>query len=268
VTQPGVRGYNSRGMFYGTNNSAAHLVLLVLGSVPLWADVCEGLPSGPGDMSKYLDRPMTSVFRMSVKSGGPVFRITVRPLLYSYRNESVHAGDIEIARCQDGKRIQTLQIQAWQPINFGATFVAQDINFDSYNDISVLSEFAAKYGSRFYWVYDPRSESFTENALTRQLSENCLGRDWHGGCWKADTIEFNSSKREIKVHYLIGVGECGSPVDRYRVQNGRLVVVHKEVLEMNTQKCTITVSDLTGDKLRVTVHTFDNKGQPLRSPGR
>jgi hypothetical protein len=67
---------------------------------------------------------------MSVKFGRPEFRITVHPLLYSYKNEPVHAGDIEIARCQDGKQIQTLQIQAWQPINFGATFIAEDINFD------------------------------------------------------------------------------------------------------------------------------------------
>jgi hypothetical protein len=244
-------------------------VLLVFGSLPLCAQVCNGLPSGPGDISKYSDKPVTTVFQMSVKSGGPVFRITVRPLLYSYQREPVQAADIEIASCQDGKHIQVLQIKAWQPINFGATFVAQDINFDGYNDFSVLSEYAAKYGSRSYWVYDPRSESFTESALTRELSENCLGREWHGGCWKADAINFDSSKREINVHYLIGVGECGSPVDRYRVQGDRLVVVHKEILEMNPEKCTITVSDLTRSRMRVTaVHRFDSMGQPARARDR
>lgn len=241
-------------------------VPVVFGTVPLWAQVCNGLPSGPGDMSKFLDKPVTRVFRMSVKSGGPEFRITVHPLLYSFQNDPVHAGDIEIARCQDGKQIQTLQIQAWQPINFGATFVAEDINFDGYNDLSVLCEFAAKFSSRSYWVYDPRSESFIENELTHELSENCLGREWHRGCWKANAIEFDSSKREIKAHYLVGVGECGSPMDRYRLQGDRLVVVHKEVLDMNPEKCTITVSDLIGNSMRVmAVHRFDGKGQPLRS---
>jgi hypothetical protein len=244
-------------------------VVLVFGIVPLRAQVCDGLPSGPGDISKFLDKPVTAVFRMSVKSGGPEFRITVHPLLYSQKNEPVHAGDIEIARCQDGKQIQRLEIRASQSINFGATFVTEDINFDGYNDFSVLSEYAAKYRSRSYWVYDPRSKSFTENVLASELNENCLGREWHGGCWKANTIEFDSINREIKVHYLIGVGKCGSPVDRYRIRDGRLVVAHKEALDMNPNACTITISDLKDSRMRVTaVHRFDGKGQPLRSPGR
>ena len=29
-----------------------------------------------------------------------------------------------------------------------------------------------KYGSRSYWIYDPRSKSFVENGFTRELSEN------------------------------------------------------------------------------------------------
>jgi hypothetical protein len=71
-----------------------------------------------------------------------------------------HAGDIEVAHCQDGKPLQVLRVTADQPINFGATFHAEDINFDGYLDFSVLTEFAAKWGSRSYWVYDPASGLF------------------------------------------------------------------------------------------------------------
>jgi hypothetical protein len=242
--------------------------LLVFGSLPLWAQVCTGLPDGPGDTSKFLDKPVTRAYRISVTPGGPAFRVTVYPLLDHNENRPVHAGNIEIARCQDGRRIQILPIQATQPINFAATFVAQDINFDGYTDFSVLSEFAAKYGSRSYWIYDPRSESFVVNGFTRELSENCMGNEWHGGCWKANTIDFDPGRREVSLHYLIGVGQCGGPVDRYRIQDGQLIVVHKEVLERSPEKCTITVSDRTGSTMRVTaVHRFDGNGSPLGSSG-
>jgi len=43
------------------------------------ADVCRGLPSGPPTGSNYLDTPRPLAFRISVKPGGPAFRITVRP---------------------------------------------------------------------------------------------------------------------------------------------------------------------------------------------
>ena len=195
----------------------------------------------------------------------PSIRITVRPLLYEFRQDPTHAGDIEIARCLDGKHVQTLDIEAWQPINFGATFVARDINFDGFKDIAVLAEFAAKFGSLSYWVYDPGSGTFIQNELTRELSENCLGRDWHGACWKSDSIDFDAAKREITVHYLIGVGQCGSPVDRYRIENGRLRVVHKAVVEMNPESCTVTIWDLVGNEMRVTtVQRFDGNGELLR----
>jgi hypothetical protein len=242
--------------------------LLFFGGLPLSAQVCNGLPGGPGDSSKFLDKPVTKAYRISVTPGGPAFRVTVHPLLDHNENRPVHAGNIEIARCQDGRQVQILSIQASQPINFAATFVAQDINFDGYADFSVLSEFAAKYGSRSYWIYDPRSESFVENGFTRELSENCMGSEWHGGCWKANTIDFDPGRREVSVHYLIGVGQCGGPVDRYRIQDGRLIVVHKEVLERSPEKCTITVSDRTGSTMRVTtVHRFDGKGSLLGSSG-
>jgi hypothetical protein len=102
----------------------------------LWADVCGGLPTGDPKALNFwggTDKlPPPASFQLSVKRGGPAFRITVRPLAFDYKRNgvAVHAGDIEVARCQDGKQLQVLPILAWQPINFGASFHADDINFD------------------------------------------------------------------------------------------------------------------------------------------
>ena len=172
---------------------------------------------------------------------------------------------MEVAACEDGKQLQVLPVMAWQPIDFGATFAAHDINFDGYLDFSVLTEFAGKWGSKSYWVYDPPSGRFIENALTHALSENCLGTEWHGTCWKANSIDFDPGKREISAHYLIGVGDCGSPADRYRVEDNRLVVVHKEILTMDPDECTVSVWDRIGGSLRPTiVRRFDARGRPVK----
>lgn len=240
----------------------ATAALLALGILPLRAGICNGLPSPPVDAAHFLDQPSTAAYAVSVATGGPSFRITVRPLLREYVRAPVRAGVIEIARCGDGALVQTLGIQAWQPIHFAATLLAQDIDFDGYKDISVLSEYAAKYGSRSYWIYHPPSRTFIENDVTRELSENCLGREWHGGCWKANTIEFDPVKREINVRYLVGVGQCGSPVDRYRIRDHRLMVTHKEVRQLESGKCTMTIFDRIGETMRVTaVRRFNQKGR-------
>ncbi len=197
-------------------------------------------------------------FKLSVGQGGPAFRITVRPIWQLNAGLPIvadddHAGDIEVAHCQDGKPLQLLRITADQPINFGATFHAEDINFDGYLDFSVLTEFSAKSGRRWYWVYDPASGLFVENELTRELSENCLGPEWHGGCSQASFINFDQNKREISANYIPGFAACPPNDyrgDRYRVEDNRLILVHKE--ELSADNCTLTFSDLVGGAMRVT----------------
>jgi hypothetical protein len=233
-------------------------VLTLCGMPALWADVCAGLPTGNPDGLKFwggTDKlPPPVSFQLSVKRGGPTFRITVRPVVFDHKGDgiAVHAGDIEVARCQNGKRLQVLPILAWQPINFGASFQADDINFDDYLDFSVLTEFAGKFTSKSYWVYDPSSRLFVENELTRKLGANCLGTEWHGGCWKAAHIDFDQNQREIRADYIPIFAPC-SPIgyrgDRYRVRDNRLILVHKE--ELTSDNCTLTYSDLIGGTMRI-----------------
>jgi hypothetical protein len=242
--------------------------LAFCGTLAFGADVCNGLPTHPPAGTDFLAAPRPLAFRISVKPAGPSFRITLRPLLLKWQDgnsDPVHAGDIEVAGCQDGKLLQVLPITAWQPINFGSTFRTDDINFDGYLDFHVLTEFAGKYGSESYWVYDPANGRFAGNELTRELGENCLGTEWHGGCWKANSIEFDAKRHEISARYLVGVGQCGSPVDRYRLEANRLIVVHQEVLDMNLDGCTVTVSDrVAGSMRRTQVRRYDARGEPIK----
>lgn len=249
--------------------------LAVWGTSALLADVCGGLPTGPtsDQGGPFPFRPLTAYtrllrsYQLSVKKGGPAFRITVSPLPFvgGWSDTLVHAGDIEVARCRDGKRLQSLPFMAWQPLNFGDTFEALDINFDGYLDFSVLTDYAAKFQSRSYWVYDATSGLFVQNELTRVLGENCLGTAWHGGCWKAHAIEFDPKQREISTSYLVGVGRCGLGGDRYRIEGEHLIAVHTEVLDMKPDSCTITISDLVDGTMRVTeIRRFDAQGQPLQ----
>ena len=123
------------------------LFMLALCGMPaLWADVCDGLPAGPPKDSKLFGSNEPLSFKLSVKSGGTAFRITVRPLWQIKADHEIidetRAGEIEVARCQDGKQLQVLPIAADQPISFGSTFHADDINFDGYLDFSVVTEFS------------------------------------------------------------------------------------------------------------------------------
>ena len=231
-------------------------VLALCGMPALWADVCGGLPASPPNDSDMFRPYESPSFQLSVKPGGPAFRITVRPLWQLNADGravvDTHAGDIEVVRCQDGEPLQVLPITADQPINFGATFHAEDINFDGYLDFSVLREFAAKWGSRSYWVYDPGSGLFVENELTRELSENCLDAEWHHDCWAAH-IDFDQIKREVRTDYILPFGPCpqtGLFGDHYSVEDNRLILIHKE--EITTDHCQVTYSDLIDGTMRVT----------------
>jgi len=152
--------------------------------------------------------------------------------------------------------LQLLTIMAWQPLDFGASFHTDDINFDGYLDFSVRTEYAASWESKSYWVYDAGSGLFVQNELTRELGENCFAAA-HAHCWTSNAIDFDPKKQEIRTHHF-GVGNtgCGAGADRYRVKNNRLILVHKEELTQSgpylPRDCVVTVSELVDGTMRVT----------------
>jgi hypothetical protein len=256
------------------------LFMLALCGMPtLRADVCHGLPTGPPKGSDLFGSNEPLSFELSVKSGGPAFRITVRPLwrLNEDRHivvDATHAGNIEVARCQDGKLLQVLPITADQPITFGSAFHADDLNFDGYLDFSVVTEFAGTTGPiRSYWVYDPGSGIFVQNEFTQELrcGSVAVTSRYGGSCRVASFIDFDPERREIRRRYFGGaMGGCPNTGqgegERYRVVNNRLILIHKQEFERIDQEfCDVTVSDLVEGTMRVTrVQRFDAQGKPVK----
>jgi len=250
----------------------------------LWADVCDGLPTSPPKGSALFGSNKPLSFKLSIKSGGTAFRITVRPI---WQDDAIidetRAGEIEVARCKDGKQLQVLTIAADQPMNFGSTFHADDINFDGYLDFSVVTEFTGSNGDiRSYWVYDPGTGIFIQNEFTHELrcgsvavtSQNGVSDTTaeiaSGACLGAAFIDFDPEKREIGRRYFDGaMGGCPNTSqgkgERYRVVNNRLILIHKQDFEREPEPCTVTEWDLIGGTMRVTkVRRYDAHGQPVK----
>ncbi|MGO9257673.1 MAG: XAC2610-related protein [Bryobacteraceae bacterium] len=241
------------------------LSVVALCAMPaLRADVCDSLPTSPPKEATLYGSNAPLSFKLSVKSGGPAFRITVRPL-WQIKGERViideaRAGEIEVARCEDGKQLQVLAIAADQPLNFGSAFHARDINFDGYLDFSFICGFAASGGRGCYWVYDPGSQLFVQNELTHELT------DWWG------SIEVDPTKHEITRRFPV-TAMSGCPntsegeEERYRVNNNRLLLVHKQDFERGPPFCTVTEWDRIGGTMRVTkVRRFDMPPPPPPPP--
>jgi hypothetical protein len=221
-------------------------------TLALRGDVCGSLPTGPPDVSSYTDAPRPLSFRLSVQPGGPAFRITVRPHLVKVTNDLVPAGDIEVARCSDGRRLQLLTIMASQPINFPATFTTSDVNFDGYLDFSVLAEFGGTFGAQSWWIYDPAGGRFVQNELTRELRK--LGNNGY---------HIDPKKHEIIIENLLAV--CPSLIDRYRLEGDRLVLIHHETGFQNSETvCTVTYSDRDDGTMHRTAQRRFKDGKPVK----
>jgi hypothetical protein len=216
---------------------------MLCATLPAWADVCAGLLPAPAQGGSFEEGTRSIAFRLSVKEGQPAYRIVIRPIRFNQpkSNEPAHSGDIEVARCEDGKTIQLLPLDAWQRMNFAPTFHAQDVNFDGYLDLAILTEFGAKWGSHEWWIFDPASGKFVQNELTRELRN-----------LKAADYKLNAKQREISTRQLTESWGCGSTGDRYRVANDGLTLIHKEVAKASGERCAVTVSDLVNGAMRVT----------------
>jgi hypothetical protein len=240
------------------------LFMLALCGMPmLWADVCDGLPAEVtprGRFNTFELPPVTGSnepqsFKLSVTSGGTAFRITVRPLSRLTENHipipDTHAGDIEVARCQDGEPLQVLPITAVQPIVFGSTFHEEDLNFDGYLDFSVVTESSVFGGDvRSYWVYDQGSGIFVQNEFMHVLccgSAEVASKSGRTSliaetpntsvitCRGAAFIDFDPEKHEIDRRYFGGAtGGCPNTGEgeRYRVGNNRLILIHRQEFEV------------------------------------
>jgi hypothetical protein len=225
-------------------------VLFFCGSLALAANVCEAVAEAP-HLEKFFPQeasylglwdpplPASRSFRLQVKAGGPSFLITVRSFIVKLTdNKSARTGEIEVARCRDGKRVQILPILAGRSFGFGNNFRTFDINFDGYLDLSVIVEVAATYSSQSWWIYDPASGKFVQNGLTRGL------REVTSNGYRVDEKE----RELIANHLMYG---CPALVTRYRLEAHRLVMIHWEE-PFQGDECVITYHDLVDGRMKVT----------------
>ena len=122
-------------------------------------------------------------------------------------------GKIEISKIGEDRVLQTIGVTVVADVTFFTkSFCAEDINFDGYLDIKVLSDHGAKWGSYQYWVFDPTSGKFTTTELTKQLGEI-----------KANTHDWNSESRTLHVGFLnLDQARIG---ETYRIENAGLTLI-------------------------------------------
>jgi hypothetical protein len=169
------------------------LVWTSLGELPAHAqsgtDICQSLPDPPQNLNGNSAFAGT-LFRLSVRAGDPAFRLTLQRLASGDTNSLVHVADIEVVRCSDGQKIQSLLQLVTISLLTAHSVHAQDINFDGYLDIGVLVEYEAKWGSESFWAFDPAAGKFVENDLTRQLR-----------VLRSNGYEFDARQHEIRIQH-------------------------------------------------------------------
>ncbi len=236
-------------------------VLLFCSALATAANVCNGVADAPhlekffpqqGTQLGLWDRvlPASRSFRLPVSAVGPSFLITVRNFDVDVKsNQPVRTGEIEVARCQDGKRVQILPIMG-NAFGFGDNFRTFDINFDGYLDFSVIVERSSTYTSQSWWIYDPASGKFVQNGLTRGLRE----------------VTSNGYRIDEKRHELIAnhlMYGCPALVTRYRIEADRLLTIHWEE-PFQGDECLITYHDLVDGRMKVTGKRRFKDDQPVK----
>lgn len=237
-------------------------VLVFCSSLARASNVCDAVPNAP-HLEKFFPQggsnlglwdaplPASRSFRLLVKAGGPSFLITVRSFLVDVKDDKpVRTGEIEVARCQDGKRVQILPILAGRSFGFGNNFRTFDINFDGYLDLSVIVEVAATYSSQSWWIYDPASGKFVQNGLTRGLREVT-----------SNGYRVDEKKREIFANHLMY--GCPTLVTRYRIEGNRLLMTHWEE-PFQGDECVVTYHDLVDGRMKVTGKARFKNDQPVK----
>jgi len=133
-----------------------------------------------------------------------------------WSNDPRFVGKIEISRIGDKRLLQAIDVTVVEDVSsFTSTFCAEDINFDGYLDLKVLSEHGAKWGSYQYWVFDPVSGKFVTSKLTEQLGEI-----------KANTYVWSSSSRTLRVGFLnLDQARIG---ETYQIENAGLTLIEIE----------------------------------------
>ena len=177
---------------------------------------CSGRPTGLETMT----------MRVSINPELPAyqFKLTTQPLATG--PGEIHAvGMIEISIPPSDAIVQTIEANSIWDWGLCQFFTAADVNFDGYLDISFVRDGGAKWASREYYIFDPLSGRYIDNALTQDLAKV-----------KENGISFDSQTHEIRAAFM-APWPCAGGLNVYRIQNGRLNEVQKEKVEPGDGQC-------------------------------
>lgn len=115
----------------------------------------------------------------------------------------------------------------------------EDVNFDGYLDIAVVTDFGAKWAGFKYWLYDPKTGRYVSNHLTRQLSKLWAGE-----------ILFDRPTRTVSVRNYVFDGVVH---EVFKVNHNHLILLQQERINANEDpaKSTVTLLKRIHGKMQV-----------------
>lgn len=227
-------------------------------AMPNPAGRCAGLPAfGPKDSLNQAELQVGNKdLRVRVSEKGPELYVRLEPdpaWKPGTGNDVQRTGWIRVLSCETGALLQSLEAEGMGgPEHFLRFFEVKDVNFDGYLDLGVLREYGAKWGSQTWWVFSLASGTFISDDFTKAL-----------GQVSANGLALDGGRHEIIAPQLTTLTGCGGTRDIYHVEEGRLVLIHKEDVHVGPDGCTLTTRDRVNGQMQVTkVQQFP----PYREP--
>lgn len=127
-------------------------------------------------------------------------------------NETQHV-TIKISRIgSSSKPIQTITLKVRDDIS--PSIELEDINFDGYPDIKMVTDFGGKFSDYNYWLFDKQSGRFISNSLSRQMQRVLAGYN---------DLTFDSDTHTILAH---NIGPCYARVKSFKIVHNTLLFIN------------------------------------------
>jgi hypothetical protein len=182
----------------------------------------------PLDTSSIVeDLSKGAIFRFQIAASLPLFTFKIIPDVRDNENGFPQSTlqDIEVFKGDSDQPLQHLTGCDWEemetPPRYGDWFRADDVNFDGYQDIYLLTQWGAtgnQYGC--VWLYDPTTGHFEYN---KEFSE--LSRYW-----------LDTASKTVRTFSTGGMAGAVHTASQYKVENNRPLLVWSETQDWDPDK--------------------------------
>ncbi len=197
--------------------------ITMVGMALIWSQQISAVPEG-NPLTQDSVQEELSKFNEDVRNGA-TFKFKIHKSLPAYtfhlvgNRESNLIDSIEVSKGNDTAIIQVLKdFEMDEPPFRGAKyFQAEDINFDGYRDLKLLSWWGVTGNKGYsYWLFEPKKNRFVFNQELRDLSNPTP----------------NYKRKLIKTHSVGGMAGYIYENADYAFVNGRLVSIREEVQDL------------------------------------